>query len=109
MLTYQSVENVKVARIKKAGQVVGFFLFATVVLVALFHIIILGFVLIYQGAERPSYASGFASEEDAADYRRLLRYHGLSWDIAIIEEDQDGSLWFYRDGQRCRLQWPAGR
>ena len=109
MLTYQSVENVKVARIKKAGRVVWYFLFATMILVATFRIIIPGFVLIYQGAEPPAYTSGFSSEEEAAEYRKLLRYHGLSWDIAIIEEDPDGSLWFYRDGQRCRLQWPAGR
>lgn len=108
MLTYQACENVLVSRLKVAGKIVGAIFVAAVIGAAVVHVIIPGFMLICRGAE-PVADRGFASAEERAEYYRLLRYHGLLSDVAMVEEDPDGSLWFNRDDQRCRLQWPEGR
>lgn len=104
MLTYLACEDVAKSRLRKAGRVIGFVVVAAVVMVAVFHIIIPSFVMIARGGEPPAVEPAVLSESDRVEHSRLLLKHGLLWDVAVIEEDRDGSLWFWRDGKRCQFK-----
>ena len=47
--------------------------------------------------------TGFDSEEERAEHLRLLRKHGLQYDVAFIYEDRIGK-YFIRDGKRCAFK-----
>lgn len=100
MLTYQSCENVLWSRIKK-GAVIVFM--ATVIGVAVYHIIIPGLKLIAAGAEKPNIEPAVLTGAERAEHYRLLRKHGLLGDVSAIEIGKNGQLFFYRDGKRCRF------
>lgn len=101
MLTYQSCENVLIARAKKAAKVAAFIFFLAVCLTAIYHIILPGCRLIAQGAA-PAPVPVF-TEADRAEHYRLLRKHGLDGDVSVLEIGKNGDLYFYRDGKRCRF------
>lgn len=103
MLTYQSMENVLVSRLKRIGKIIGIALIITACLVALCHIIIPGCWVIAKGVEKPAIEPAAPlTDAEKAEQARLMKKHGLSG-VVVLEIGKDGQLYFYRDGQKCRF------
>jgi len=57
----------------------------------------------HEAATRPETdaVAGFRSEEERAEYHRLLRKHGLQYDLAVIFNDSAGLYFINGKGELC--------
>lgn len=61
------------------------------------------FVLFLPATADPYDRPVFVTEADRAEHYRLLKKHGLQYDVAVIYKDRLG-WYFIRDGQRCAFK-----
>ena len=79
------------------------FLYLKCVLAVLGIILTLAFLRIIF-LSSPVKSQQLIPEHRKAEFSRLIKKHGLYGKVAVIEINQeDGTLWFMRDGQRCRF------
>lgn len=82
--------------------IVMYVIIAITAILALVSIIIPGVIMIIEDQNNIQEPSVLPSSEKA-EYQRLLLKHGFAGKVSVIEIGTDGSLYFERDGERCRL------
>lgn len=43
-------------------------------------------------------------QEEKVEYTKLLKKHGLLWEVSVIILKEDGSKWFKRQGKMIKFQ-----